>query len=83
MIQAPRLPRGFGSSSQLQPDVKHGIVGGRAESYVSNALSADIQSAHANENNILNSVRSIRSAAARNQHTVNTDRSRDAGMATI
>ena len=49
-------------------------IGPRNESHVSSALSADIQSQQANEQNILHSVRSIRSNIVKS--VINTDRSK-------
>jgi len=58
---------------QREPVASHGL-GARKESHASSAYSADIQSQHANEQNILNSVRSIRSNIVKG--AIQTDRSK-------
>lgn len=56
-----------------EPATAHAL-GPRNESHASSAYSADIQSQQANEQNILNSVRSIRSNIVKS--AINTDRSK-------
>lgn len=60
-------------NGRREPVTAHGL-GARKESHASSAYSADIQSQHANEQNILNSVRSIRSNIIKG--AIQTDRSK-------